>query len=80
MPDKLQRAADSVRVIGNNAVHPGQIDLKDDISTAITLFHLLNVIVNIMITQPNRIDDFYSRIPDSSKKAINERDSRKNGI
>ncbi len=78
MPEKLQKAADSVRVIGNNAVHPGQIDLKDDISTAITLFHLLNMIVDVMITQPDKINDFYSKIPNSSKKAINERDGRKN--
>ncbi len=37
---RVQKALDAVRVIGNNAVHPGQIDLRDDRATAETLFKL----------------------------------------
>ena len=29
LPEKMQKALDSVRVVGNNAVHPGQIDLLE---------------------------------------------------
>lgn len=36
---EVQQALDVVRVIGNNAVHPGIIDLKDDKETAMTLLH-----------------------------------------
>jgi len=50
LPEKLQKALDSVRVIGNNAVHPGQIDLTDDIETANKLFVFVNVIVDNRIT------------------------------
>jgi hypothetical protein len=32
---KIQKALDVLRVIGNEAVHPGQIDLKDDKTTAL---------------------------------------------
>jgi hypothetical protein len=75
LPERLQKAADTVRVIGNNAVHPGEIDLRDDVSTAIALFHLLNMIVDVMITQPKEIDRLYEKIPNLQKDAIEKRDS-----
>ncbi len=76
LPEKVQKALDGVRVIGNNAVHPGKIDLKDDKQTAITLFELLNMIVEVMITQPKKVDEIYDMIPDSKKDAIKKRDGK----
>ena len=38
LPPKVQEALDTVRVIGNESVHPGQIDIRDDVETAIKLF------------------------------------------
>lgn len=49
---EIKQALDVVRVIGNNAVHPGQIDLKDDKATALRLFDLVNLIVETMISAP----------------------------
>lgn len=43
----VQQALDIVRVIGNESVQPGQLDLKDDITTALQLFELINFIVKI---------------------------------
>lgn len=74
LPEKIQKALDTVRVIGNNAVHPGEIDLKDDTETAITLFNLVNMIVDVMITQPKEIDKLYEKIPTGAKEAIKKRD------
>ena len=77
LPSKMQKALDSVRVVGNNAVHPGVIDLKDDIETARKLFAFVNIIADVMITQPNEIDKFYDEtIPDNLKEAINKRDRK----
>jgi len=77
LPEKMQRALDSVRVIGNNAVHPGQIDLKDDIDTAQKLFVFVNIICDMMITQPKQIDEFYdANIPDNQKEQIKKRDGQ----
>jgi hypothetical protein len=47
LPVKVQQSLDIVRVIGNDAVHPGQIDLTDDIETATKLFVLINFIVDV---------------------------------
>ena len=63
-----------VRVIGNNAVHPGQIDLGDDVKTAIVLFELLNMIVESQIAQPKRVDEIFGRLPEGAKKHIKKRD------
>ncbi len=77
LPSKMQKALDSVRVVGNNAVHPGVIDLKDDIETARKLFVFINIIADVMITQPNEIDKFYDEtVPDNLKEAINKRDEK----
>lgn len=38
---RVQQMLDVVRVIGNNAVHPGELDLRDDRETAERLFVLL---------------------------------------
>jgi hypothetical protein len=46
-----------VRVIGNNAVHPGAIDLRDDKATATTLLQLVNLVVDRRISTQKRIAD-----------------------
>lgn len=75
LPEKMQKALDSVRVVGNNAVHPGKIDLKDDRETAHKLFHFVNIIAELLISQPKQIDEFYNfKIPETSREAIKERD------
>ncbi len=44
---RIQKALDVVRVVGNNADHPGQIDLNDDKTIAAKLFGLVNIIVEV---------------------------------
>lgn len=72
----IQQALDALRVIGNESVHPGQLDLRDDPATAQALFKLLNKIAETMITEPRQIQEIYDKIPDSKKKAIEERDNK----
>lgn len=76
LPPQVQQALDIVRVVGNNAVHPGQIDLKDDIDTANKLFGLVNLIAEVMITQPKHVEELYKTIvPQSQREAIAKRDN-----
>lgn len=73
---RIQKALDVVRVVGNNAVHPGQIDLKDDRATAESLFRLLNLIVEKMISEPKHVDEVYATLPEEARKAIEKRDGK----
>ena len=77
---KIQQSLDIVRVIGNNAIHPGQLDLKDDRITALKLFELINLIAETVITQPKEIDKLYQSLPDSSKEHIDKSDKRSQKI
>ncbi len=70
----VQQALDIVRVIGNEAVHPGSIDLNDDRETALQLFELVNAIVDQMITHPKAVKELYAKLPESKRKAIEARD------
>ena len=67
---------DVLRVIGNNAVHPGQIDLKDDKAVAMKLFQLLNLIVERRISVPKQIDELFEGLPPGAKDAIERRDGK----
>ncbi len=71
----VQQALDTVRVIGNNAVHPGQIDLHDDRATAESLFRLLNLIAEKMISEPKHVREAYAKLPEEARKAIKKRDA-----
>lgn len=74
LPAKVQESLDSLRVIGNEAVHPGKMDLRDDIETASSLFRLVNFIAEKMITEPKEIEEIYNKIPEGKKEQINQRD------
>ena len=74
---RVQKALDVVRVIGNNAVHPGQIDLRDDRATAETLFGLVNLICEKMITEPKHVDEVFGNLPEAARKAIEKRDQER---
>ena len=75
LPVKVQQSLDSLRVIGNEAVHPGQMDLKDEIETASSLFNLVNFISEKLITEPKEIEEIYGKIPDNKKEQIIKRDA-----
>jgi hypothetical protein len=79
LPPKVQKSLDVVRVIGNEAVHPGTIDLKDDREAAGHLFGLVNIIAEQMITAPKHVDAMFESLPEVKRKAIEKRDKKANG-
>ena len=73
---QIQQALDIVRVVGNESVHPGQIDLDDNKEIALKMFELINVIAQTMITQPKEIEKLYSSLPEEKLDGIAKRDSK----
>jgi hypothetical protein len=64
-----QQALDGLRVMGNEAVHPGLIDNEDTLGTAQSLFPLVNIIVDQMITQPKLAKDIFDTLPAGAREA-----------
>lgn len=77
LPVKVQQSLDILRVVGNNAVHPGELNLQDDLDTVQHLFKLINIIADKMITEPKNIDEIYGNLPTKSRDAIDKRDTQK---
>jgi len=75
LPLIIQQSLDIVRVTGNDAVHPGQID-TDNPQTVGQLFKLVNVIVEYMIDLPKRVGGIYDSLPNEKKEGIANRDGK----
>jgi len=77
LPEPVQQSLDIVRVVGNNAVHPGKIDLKDNKDLAMKLFDLVNIIADDRITRPEQVKAMYQRVlPKPAQDAIAKRDKQ----
>lgn len=70
----VQKSLDICRVVGNNAVHPGEINLKDSPEIAQQIFSLINFIVEDRISRPREIDALYERLPETARKGVEGRD------
>lgn len=77
MSKELQEQLDVLRVIGNESVHPGELDMKDDIETAIALFHLLNSFVQLKITSKITTENLLNnKVPNSKREHIRLRQKK----
>lgn len=74
LPSKLQKAFDVVRITGNEAVHPGSLDLNDNYDIASNLFDLVNLIAEKMISEDIKINDIYEKMPEQKRNAVETRD------
>ncbi len=77
LPVQVQQALDFCRVVGNNAVHPGEIELNDTPEIAHNLFSMMNFIIEDRISRPKHIEALYSQLPEGARNAISQRDGGK---
>jgi len=76
LPPLVVKVADTVRIVGNNAVHPGEMSEEDFDHVASKLFDLLNFIVKKGISEPKELEALYERIPEGPRKSAEEKDSK----
>ncbi|WP_028590347.1 DUF4145 domain-containing protein [Paenibacillus massiliensis] len=74
LPEEIQQALDIVRVVGNESVHPGELDLRDNQEVALQLFELINFIIEERISRKKRISSLFSTLPEGKRKGIEDRD------
>ena len=76
LPWQVRDALDICRVVGNNAVHPGEINIDDDPEIVSQLFELINFIVRETIERNKTIMAMYEKLPTGAREAITKRDAK----
>ena len=78
LPSTLQKAMVYVRIMGDEAVHPGVIIVDDNKELAVAMFRMMNIIIEKMIIEPKEIEELYNLMPENKIKGIENRDKKKN--
>lgn len=73
---EIQKAFDILRIAGNNAVHPGELNLDENPEIAYKLFGVLNFIVNSMIAKPKYLNSLYEKMPEKAKESVVNRNKK----
>lgn len=76
LPPKVYRGLDYVRVIGNNAVHPGEINLNDNPQITLFLFHIINIIVETMIDHELVMEELFASLSPTIHNGILKREHK----
>lgn len=76
LPPMVIKVADTVRITGNNAVHPGEMSDEDFDQVAAKLFELLNFIVRKGISEPRELEALYNMTPEGPRKAAEDKDAK----
>ncbi|WP_257933328.1 DUF4145 domain-containing protein [Campylobacter lari] len=67
--ESLEEAMNSIRLIGNKASHPSELDINDNSEIANILFEMINFIVGEIITKPKEREERLNKL----KSAIGEK-------
>lgn len=73
---RVRDSMDILRVVGNNAVHPGEINLDDNREISIGLFRIINFVIDKAISEPAHVDSIFAQLPENAREAIERREAR----
>ncbi len=73
---ETQKALDTLRILGNNGAHPGEIKLDEDPDLVNKMYGLMNYVTDRLITQKNQINELFEGLPKGIKNQIKSRDSK----
>ena len=76
LPPMVIKVADTVRITGNNAVHPGEMNDEDFDHVASKMFELINFIVKKGISEPKEIENLYLRTPEGPRNSAEKSDAK----
>lgn len=76
LPPLVVKVADTVRITGNNAVHPGEMSDDDFDHVASKMFELLNFIVKKGISEPKELEALYELTPEGPRKDAEAKDAK----
>lgn len=76
LPPQVVKVADTVRITGNNAVHPGEMSDEDFDHVASKMFELLNFIVKKGISEPKELQALYELTPENPRKDAEAKDAK----
>lgn len=70
LPSRVLKAFDTIRIFGNESVHPGTVNLNDTPEVALALFSLLNMAVRHCITEEKELDAIRALTPETKRREI----------
>ncbi|GIT88488.1 hypothetical protein ROBYS_35040 [Roseobacter sp. OBYS 0001] len=78
LDDEIAKIMHSLRIIGNESVHPGLISVDDEPYIAEALFDLLNQIVDHMIIKPRKRSELWERLPANKRQSVEDKLAKRN--
>ena len=70
LPSRVLKAFDTIRIFGNESVHPGTVNLNDTPEVALALFSLLNMAVRHCITEEKELEAIRALTPENKRRDI----------
>ena len=74
LPPPVVKVADTLRITGNNAVHPGEMSDEDFDYVAGKMFGLLNFMIKKAISEPKELEALYQLTPEAPRKSAELKD------